>query len=496
MASSNKTVSALAAHIGARVAGLGDPVVGDVYHDSRVVVPGSLYVALRGAHSDGHEYVMSAVENGAVAVCVDHETGAGVPEIFVADTRSVLGDLAAAVHDHPSTSLQVIGVTGTNGKTTVTHYIESIVTHSGWVAGLVGTIHTRVGGVSIPATMTTPEASEFQRLLGEMRDAGVSVVAAEVSSHALELGRVKATRFAVAAFTNLSQDHLDFHGDMASYEAAKRRLFTDYEVGTAVVDIDDIVGARIAAAYDGDLVTVGEGGDVRVTELELVPGGSRFRFSSPWGEATVTAPVHGSFNVSNLVVAVSSCLAIGIDFDSVVEAMSRIDGVPGRFEIVSGEDPIMVIVDYAHTPEGVVRAVETGRDLTSGRVIGLIGAGGDRDREKRPAMGAAISSADLAVITSDNPRSEDPGSIVAAVAGGLDPVVDRVVEVDRRAAIDIAIANASDGDVVLILGRGHEPFQQVEGERIPFDDREVAAESLLRRRQPSPSGDRPGSSSP
>ena len=494
MASRGKQVSVLAGQIDdARVVGDADPLVSDLTHDSRRVAPRSIYLALRGSHVDGHDYVESAVANGAVAVCVDHKVNVDVAQLVVPDTRAAIAELAAVVHDHPSRSLDVIGVTGTNGKTTVTHFIESIARDAGLVTGLIGTIQTRYAGQSVESAMTTPEASDFQRLLADMRDESVTVVATEVSSHALEFGRVRSTRFAVAAFTNLSQDHLDFHGDMSSYRAAKERLFTDYEVKTAVVNIDDPVGRDLAGIFRGDLVTVGAVGDVSIGGLTPMPGGSRFTISTPWGRSELVAPVLGEFNVSNLAMSAACCLAVGMDLDAVVAGMSRVAGVPGRFEIVSGKDPIVVIVDYAHTPEGVARAVDTARSLTDGRVIGLIGAGGDRDRAKRPAMGAAIATADLAVITSDNPRSEDPDAIVAAVVSGLASAANHVVEVDRRRAIDIAIDAAEDGDLVLVMGRGHEPYQQIAGEKLAFDDRMVAAGSLERRRKSA--GSDPGSGS-
>ena len=348
----------------------------------------------------------------------------------------------------------------------------------------------------MPATLTTPEASEFQRLLAGMRDKGVSLVAAEVSSHALEYGRVRGTRFAVAAFTNLSQDHLDFHGDMASYRAAKARLFDDYEVGMAVLNIDDQAGAEIAAGYRGDLFTVGVGGDFSIHDIEAGSSRTGFTLSAPWGHEHITAPVVGEFNVSNLVMAAACCLAAGVPHDAVIEGMTTVAGVPGRFEVVSGDDPITVIVDYAHTPEGVATMVKTGRKLTGGRVIGLIGAGGDRDRRKRPAMGEAISGADLAVITSDNPRSENPAAVAAAVMQGVVPGSQHVLEIDRRRAIDLALDAAVDGDVVLILGRGHEPMQDLGSEKVPFDDRKVAMAALARRRKSAESDLGSGSMSP
>ena len=496
MASSSKTVATLSGLVGGELVGEADPVVDDVTHDSRKVRNGALYVAIRGERADGHQFVSAALQAGAVAVCVDHEVATAVPQIVVNDTRAVLGDLAAAVHDYPSLAVDVIGVTGTNGKTTVTHYVESIARHAGRVTGLVGTIHTRSAGSTIPASLTTPEASDLQRTLADMRDHGVDLVAAEVSSHALDYGRVRGTRFAVAAFTNLSQDHLDFHGDMEAYREAKRSLFTEYDVGTAVIDIDDPTGADFAAGYEGELITVGQGNDFSIHSVETHASHSTFTVSTPRGAFSRKAPVTGDFNVSNLVLAAACCIAVGVDHDAVLAAMSYVAGVPGRFEVVSGEDPITVIVDYAHTPEGVARAVETGRRLSRGRVIGLIGAGGDRDRAKRPAMGDAISRADLAVITSDNPRSEDPAAIASAVMSGVAPGANHVLEIDRRQAIDHAMNAAEDGDVVLILGRGHEPTQDLGTEKIPFDDRQIAAESLARRRKSAGNGPGSGSMSP
>lgn len=495
MARRGRTLGDLATIVGGQVLGDSDTTVTDVTHDSRQVQPGWLFVALRGTSADGHDHVGEAVGSGAAAVCVDHETETPAPQLIVTETRSAIGEVSAAVQGDPSQVVDIVGVTGTNGKTTVTHYVESIAGASGLRTGLIGTIHTRIGSETLPAGLTTPEAPEFQRLLARMRDEGVSLAAAEISSHALELGRVKGTRFAVAAFTNISQDHLDFHGDMSSYRAAKERLFTDYEVGTAVINVDDPVGMDVAGAYLGPLLTVGGGGDVSVEGVRRVDGGTEMSLSTPWGSTDVVAPLLGEFNVSNLAVAAACCLAAGIEFDAVANSLEQVHVVPGRFEIVSGDDPIVVVVDYAHTPEGVSNAVAAGRELTVGRVIGLIGAGGDRDRRKRPAMGTAISAADLSILTSDNPRTEDPAAIVAAVASGLLPDSEHVVEVDRRTAIDLAIDSAENGDVVLILGRGHETHQQVGDERIVFDDRRVSAESLARRRRSAASGTSSGSMS-
>lgn len=455
-----------------------DREIVDVTHDSRQAGPGVLFVAIRGEHDDGHRFVPDAIAAGATAVCVEDDVGATVPEIVVEDTRAALGRLASLVHGLPSETLKVVGVTGTDGKTTVTHYVESITSDAGLSAGLVGTISTRYGGRSVQSERTTPEASDLQRLLADMRDSGVAVVAMEVSSHALALKRVAGTRFEVAAFTNLSQDHLDFHGDMAAYLAAKRSLFDDYQVGTAVVNIDDVAGAGIARSYTGDLLTVGEQGDVRVEERALLESGTSFTLITPWGTERVIAPVMGSFNVDNAALAAASCIAAGVDFELVVSGLEGLSPVPGRFETVSDGGSITVIVDYAHTPRGISEAIAAARSMTRGRVIALGGAGGERDQEKRPMMGRALAEADLAVVTSDNPRSEEPEAILAAVTSGLPPGADALVVVDRRDAIQAAVDAAREGDLILLLGRGHEPMQDSGGERRPFDDRQVARDAL------------------
>jgi UDP-N-acetylmuramoyl-L-alanyl-D-glutamate--2,6-diaminopimelate ligase len=489
-----KTANELAATIeGAKVVGDDAAQVSDVTHDSRQAGSGKLFVAIRGERSDGHAFVEAAVRDGSNVICVDHEMASGATEIVVADTRAALGPLAASIHGHPSREMNVIGVTGTNGKTTVTHYIESIARTAGLGTGLIGTIETRIGIESLDSPHTTPEASDFQRLLATMRDREIEVVGVEVSSHALALGRVAATVFGVAAFTNLSQDHLDFHGDMKTYQATKERLFHDYEVSHGVVNIDDSVGRGIAERFAGDLATVGERGDVKAANIVIGHSGSSFDLSTPWGSARVGTPIVGRFNVDNAVLAAACLLVSGLDFKEVVSGLEVLSGVPGRYELVSGTDPIRVIVDYAHTPDGITRALSTARELGSGRVIALVGAGGDRDTQKRSLMGEAISAADLAVITSDNPRSEDPVSIVSSVVAGVDLRTESLVEVDRHQAINQAISLARDGDVVLVLGRGHEPTQDVGGRKIPFDDREVAREALHRRRIATDSGTDSGS---
>ncbi len=476
-----KTLAALATGVGGEV--LGDPKVGvtDVTHDSRQAAPGVLFVAVRGERHDGHEFVTQAVDSGSPAVCVESALDVEVSQLVVGDTRRAMGPLAAAVHGHPSKKVPVIGVTGTNGKTTVTHYIEAIAKSAGATAGLIGTVATRVGATSIPSTKTTPEATDFQRLLGEMRDMGADLIAAEVSSHALELDRVSGSDFAVAAFTNLSQDHLDFHGSMAAYRAAKEKLFRDYPVRRAVINVDDPVGREIAGWTEAPVTTIGAGADVRAENLVATVEGSAFDLVTPAMTTSVVTPIIGSFNVQNALVAVGCCLAVGVDEEVAATGVESLPRVPGRFEVIPG--PVRVVVDYAHTPEGISAAVATAREICQGRVFVVVGAGGDRDREKRPLMGSAASQADLAILTSDNPRSEEPRAIVDEVAAGAEPA--RVlIEVDRRSAIERAVDMATSGDLVLVLGKGHETGQEIGGEVVPFDDRVVVRE-LLEAKDPS-----------
>jgi len=488
---SSKSLSDLAKAVRGNVAGIPETHILDVTHDSRQAGAGTLFVAIRGAEFDGHDYVDEAIAAGAAAVCVERTIASDVNQIVVGNTRDVLGELAAAVHDYPSHAVDVVGVTGTNGKTTVTHYVESLLGGAGFTTGVIGTIASRIGNETLPSVRTTPEASDFQRLLARMRDSGVSKVAVEVSSHALGLKRVDGTRFKVAAFTNLSQDHLDFHGSMDGYREAKARLFKEFEIGTAVFNVDDLVGRAFADDFDGAKVTVGSGGDYEVMGITPVSSGTEFRFVTPDGLFELFSPVHGAFNVANLAIALASATAAGADPARLMESLANLAPVPGRFEIVSGEDEPTVVVDYAHTPAGISMAVAAGRELASGMLIAVFGAGGDRDRAKRSLMGTAASSADVLVVTSDNPRSENPDSIIDDVMAGVTTGATR--QKDRRKAIAEAVTMADRGDVVLILGKGHESGQEIDGVTTPFDDREVARESLKLWRKSTKNGSNSGS---
>ncbi len=484
-----ESLSRLAQLVGGSVHGGADPRISDVTHDSRQAGPGTLFVAVRGFTVDGHDFADAAAAAGSPAIAVERLLPAPAVQLLVEDTRACLGQLAAEVHGRPSQRVPVIGVTGTNGKTSVTFMIEAIVRAAGDLPGLIGTVQTRVGDDRIPTLRTTPEAPDFQRLLATMVERGADVITCEVSSHALQLGRVDATHFAVAAFTNLSVDHLDFHGDMESYFAAKASLFTPDRTDHAVVWIDDPAGLRIVEQSMVPMTTVGtrEDADVRVETLSIDLAGARFRLegrsqSAPRLDGEYSVPLPGRFNVANAAIAAVCTAQIGYAPSAIRAGLKEASSIPGRFELISGEDPIRVVVDYAHTPAGIEEMIESARSLVPGRVICVFGAGGDRDRGKRPDMGRAAAAAEVVVVTSDNPRSEDPAAIIDQVMVGLrdHPGVERVA--DRAAAIDRAIRLAEDGDAVLVLGKGHERGQEAAGRVVPFDDRMVAMSALARRR--------------
>lgn len=478
------TLAMLAVAVGGETRGDATVAIDDVTHDSRAVVPGTLFVAVRGATVDGHRFVAPARQAGAAAVCVEDGSLAGSgPTLLVGDTRAALGPLAARVHGDPSRRLRLVGVTGTNGKTTVTHLIESICRAAGIPEALAGTVGAHIRGRPIPMARTTPEAPDFQRLLRTMVEAGVDIAAVEVSSHALALGRVAGTRFRVGAFTNLSQDHLDLHGDMAAYEQAKATLFTLADEG--VIWVDDPAGARIAASAPVPVATVGRspGADFRVVGERLTVSGSDFSVSSDGGSVTLHMPLPGGFNVANAAVAAVCALRLGVAPDAVSAGVAALPTVPGRFERVPLDLDFTVAVDYAHTPDGIAAVIAAATEVLagSGRVVVVVGAGGDRDRAKRPLMGAAACRAAVAVLTTDNPRRERPEDVLAEVVAGASGPGTVIVEPDRRTAIRRALLEARPGDVVLILGKGHETTQDFGDRVVPFDDRLVAVEEAGRR---------------
>ena len=470
----------------ARVPGLrptgdvGSTVVTGCTLDSRAVQPGDLYAALPGARAHGADFAGSAVAAGAVAVLTDERGAAqvaasGVPVLVADDPRAVLGAVARWVHGDPGAGMTLIGLTGTNGKTTTAFLVEAGLRAAGHRTGLLGTVLTRIGDTVVPSVRTTPEAPDLQALLAVMRERGTTAVAMEVSSHALALGRVDGVRYDVAGFTNLSQDHLDFHASMAEYEAAKASLFRPERAGTGVVNVDDAAGRRIVRAAAIPMVTFGEDADWSVSEVDLRPDGSSFRVRGPDVDVRASVRLAGSFNTANALAALACLVTAGVPVEDAVRGVAECPGVPGRMERVDAGQPFLALVDYAHTPDAVSRLVAAARGLTSGRVVVVLGCGGDRDRAKRPLMGAAAAQADVAVLTSDNPRSEDPLAILAEMAAGAPGAL---CEPDRRSAIALAVETARPGDVVVVAGKGHETGQEVGGVVTPFDDRTVLREVL------------------
>src|SRR5215216_2282664 len=478
-------LASLAPAVQGEIRGDAGTMVTDVVLDTRRVVPGALFCCVPGARVDGHDLAGKALDAGAAALCVQRPLDTEAPQLVVGAVRDALAPLAATFFQHPSDRFDLVGVTGTNGKTTTTYMLEAVFRAAGRVPGVLGTVEVRVGDERRPAVHTTPEAPDLQRLLADMADAGVQAAAMEVSSHGLALHRVDGTRFKAAIFTNLTQDHLDFHTDLEDYYLAKRRLFTPGFTPLGVVNVDDLHGRRLAGTAGVATVTTGAAADAdwRATEVAASLEGTSFRLASPAGSRPVRLRLAGRFNVANALGALAAADAFGIDLDTAVGGLEGLAGVPGRFERVDAGQPFTVLVDYAHTPDSLDNVLQAARAVTAGRVIVVFGCGGDRDRAKRPLMGEIAGRlADVAVVTSDNPRSEDPEAIVAQVAEGVATATGPdgfLVEVDRRAAIRAALAMAGPGDAVLLAGKGHEQGQEFAGGRkVPFDDRQVAAEEL------------------
>ena len=444
------------------VVGEGSPDVSDLAYDARSARPGTLFFCVPGARADGHDFAGEAVTRGAVALVVERPLALPVPQLVVGDSRASMAAAADAFFGEPTRELQLAGVTGTNGKTTTAFLLYAILAAGGRRPGLLGTIENRVGGERRAVVRTTPEAIDLQRTFREMLDAGDRSCAMEASSHASELHRLDRVRFACLVFTNLSQDHLDFHGTMDRYFDAKRRLFV---VGAppAAINVGDEWGRRLAAERP-DALTFGFAADAEIGPNEL---------------AGIDLKLRGRFNVENALAALAAARLLGIDEDAMVRGLESIRGVPGRFESVDEGQPFEVVVDYSHKPRALESVLRAARGLASGRVICVFGCGGDRDRGKRPLMGRVASElADVVVVTSDNPRSEDPAAIIEEILGGISGEVE--VEPDRRRAIALAIEAAGEGDVVVIAGKGHEQGQELADRTVPFDDREVAREALRR----------------
>ena len=461
--------------------GLATPVTGVAYASGSVRA-GDAFFCISGFRHDGHTFAAEAVERGAVVVVAARELpGLASPVVLVGETRGALAVASARLFCEPSRRLEVAGITGTNGKTTTTYLLDSILRASGRITGVIGTIETRLGAERLPASRTTPESRDLQELLARMADAGVSAVSMEVSSHAIDLHRVDAVRFAVAAFTNLSQDHLDYHVTLEEYYSVKARLLETVGEACRVVNVDDAHGRRLAEQLPV-VWTVGTSADATVRANGIVPGplGTDFDLVTPAGSARVEFPLAGDFNVSNALVAAGCALALGLDLETVARGLTDAPQVPGRLERIDAGQDFAVLVDYAHTPDGLAKTIAAVRAITPGRVITVFGCGGDRDPDKRPLMGRAAGElSDVAILTSDNPRTEDPVGIIMQVQDGLGPTPSvHYVEIDRRAAIALALRLARTGDAVLIAGKGHEDYQIFSDRTVHFDDGEVAREEL------------------
>lgn len=471
----------------ARLDGSAATEISGLSYDSRAVQPGHLFFALPGAKTDGGLFLEDARRRGAVAAV--HEKDVRLPRglagVGVDNARTAMADLAAEFYGHPSETLPVIGVTGTNGKTTAVFMIRDILRAAGRACGLIGTIRYEICGRSISAARTTPEALDLQRMFAEARQAGCQALAMEVSSQGLAAERLRGTRFAAGVFTNLSPDHLDFHRTMEAYFDAKKLLFQGLagENAPAVVNIDDGYGRRLAAEprLADRLLTYGcdPRAMVRAENIRLAEAGSVFSVRAPWGAVAVELPLAGRFNVMNALAAMAVCGALGVPGDAMAAALAQLGAVPGRLERIADPKGRHLFVDYAHTEDALRNVLQTLRETVPGRLVCLFGCGGDRDRFKRPRMGAAVSAgADFAVVTSDNPRTEDPAAIIREILDGMDLAKPHLVEPDRALAIRAALGEARSGDAVLIAGKGHETYQEIAGRLTHFDDAEVVRAAL------------------
>jgi UDP-N-acetylmuramoyl-L-alanyl-D-glutamate--2,6-diaminopimelate ligase len=480
-----------------RLVGDGDTEILGVQTDSRKVQPGDVFVCISGLERDGHEFAKEAISMGAVALVLERQIpDIHVPQLFLNNCRQAMGVLSSHFFGYPSHQLKLIGVTGTNGKTTTTFIIDHILTDAGYRTGLMGTIHTRLGGKQLPTDRTTQEALDLQRLLRLMVNEGASFCVMEVSSHALELGRVKGCRFRTAIFTNLSQDHLDYHQTLENYRDAKGLLFSrlgnDYgplmnDRQFAILNADDPVSERYAGLTSAQTITYGIGNnaaDVRASNIQITSKGTSFQLNTSFaGDAHIKMKLIGKFNVYNTLGAIASTLIEGIPMEQIVNSLERMATVDGRMQIVEAGQQFLVLVDYAHTPDGLDNALKCVQEFATGRIITLFGCGGDRDRTKRPIMGRiATVYSDMIIVTSDNPRTEDPDSIISEVAAGIIacgfPDDQYMLVADRTSAIELAIRMALPLDVILIAGKGHETYQILHNRTIDFDDRIVAANAI------------------
>ncbi len=467
-----------------------NPEIVSLENDSRQVKKGSLFICIEGFTVDGHHYAETAVQNGAAAVLAERELSLNVPVIIVKDTARAMAVLADAFYGQPSQQLHLIGITGTNGKTTTSHLIEKILADAGKSTGLIGTMYTKVAGETLETKNTTPESLTLQKTFASMVEKKVEAAVMEVSSHALDEGRVHGCDFNVAVFTNLTQDHLDYHKTMDEYRRAKGLLFAQlgsafyhHKPKYAVLNADDPASAEYRKSTAAQILTYGidNEADLRAVHIQMDARGTSFDLVSPFGVHPVAMQLIGKFSVYNVLAAIGAALASGLELEAILESISTVKGVPGRFETVDAGQDFSVIVDYAHTPDSLENALETVKEFAEGRIFVVVGCGGDRDRTKRPLMAKiACRLATDAVFTSDNPRSEDPDEILKDMAAGV-PEGNYTMIADRKEAIAYSVGAAGKGDVILIAGKGHETYQQIGGQTFDFDDRTAAREAILNR---------------
>lgn len=460
----------------------GEALLEGVTHDSRRVEPRDLFCAIRGARGDGHDYVADALKGGAGAALVEHFVDVDIPQLAVPAVRPVLGPLSASLMGNPAEALCMVGVTGTDGKTTTSFLTEHALLAAGHRTGLIGTVETRVAGRNSPSTLTTPEAPDLHRVLSDMVRNGVDTAVMEVSSHGIDQHRIDGIRFDLTIFTNLSEEHLDYHGTVEHYWYTKAKLFQPDRSKRGIICVDGPWGKRMAAQAKIDVLTFGRDADAqyRLVGIESSLSGTRVVLDDGTHQQSLWAPLIGTFNADNIAAAYLAALSLGVDPDTAASGLASCPPVPGRFEMIDRGQPFLVVVDYAHTPDALSALIATARSLTEGRVIVVVGARGGRDRLKRPRTGRVAASADLAVLTADSPGREDPARIAnELLAGTLDVPNRRVrVELDRGRAIDLAVASAEPRDVVLIVGRGHETSRRLGEMEVAFDDRESAAQAL------------------
>ncbi|MED3401134.1 UDP-N-acetylmuramoyl-L-alanyl-D-glutamate--2,6-diaminopimelate ligase [Bacillus velezensis] len=465
-----------------------DPDITSIEMDSREVRKGSLFVCIKGYTVDGHDFAQKAAENGAAAIVAEKELDVDVPVIIVRQSQRALSVLSDAFYGQPTKQLQLIGITGTNGKTSTTHMVDEIFKKAGRQTGLIGTMYIKIGDETFPVKNTTPESVTLQKTFKKMNDEHVDTAIMEVSSHALSLGRVHGCDYDIAVFTNLTQDHLDYHKTMEDYRQAKSLLFSQLggsfnheKPKRAVLNADDKASAYFEKVTAAHILTYGieNDADVMAKQIEISAQGTSFELVTPKGTKQITVSLVGRFNVYNVLAAAATAIAAGLPFDTITSALEELQGVRGRFELVNHNQPFPVVVDYAHTPDSLENVLNTCKDMTEGKLFVVVGCGGDRDKTKRPKMAEiAVRIADEPIFTSDNPRSEDPLAILRDMERGVEGTYYHSIA-NREQAIFFAIANAKKGDVVLIAGKGHETYQQIGNETFDFDDAEVAGRAIV-----------------